>query len=120
MYFAGNDGYQNFLVFAPMLSSLILDCNKKVTNRISNGISSEKNIPFDTNLEPIIFNLANGRVILKLNNSVLMQKKLSSMYSMFILNLYIVCELNTWPRNPNNNFPLSNCFLVPYKKCRKK
>ena len=118
MYFAGNDGYQNFLVFAPMLSSLILRCNKKVTNRISSGISSEKNIPFDTNLEPIMFNLANGKVILKLNNSVLVQKRLSSMYSMFILNLYI--ELNTWPRNPNNNFTLSNCFLVPHKKCRQK
>ena len=26
-YFTSNDGYQNFLVFAPMLSSLILDRN---------------------------------------------------------------------------------------------
>ena len=32
MYFTGNDGYQNFLVFAPMLSSLILNSNRKVTN----------------------------------------------------------------------------------------
>ena len=29
MYFAENDGYQNFLVLAPVLSSLILDSNKK-------------------------------------------------------------------------------------------
>ena len=29
MYFTGDDGYQTFLVFAPMLSSLILDSNKK-------------------------------------------------------------------------------------------
>ena len=42
MYFAGNDGHQNFLVFAPMLSSLIVDSNKKVTNYVSTGISSEK------------------------------------------------------------------------------
>ena len=28
MYFTGNDGYQNFLVFAPLLSFLILDSNK--------------------------------------------------------------------------------------------
>ena len=41
MYFTGN-GYQNFLVFAPTLSSLILDSNKKVTNWISTGITSEK------------------------------------------------------------------------------
>ena len=33
MSFTGNDGYQNiFLVFAPILSSLVLDSNKKVTN----------------------------------------------------------------------------------------
>ena len=74
MYFTGNNCYQNFLVFAPMLSSLILDSNKKVTNWISTGISSEKIKPFDTNLEPAMSNLANGRVILKFNKSVLVKK----------------------------------------------
>ena len=33
------------------------------------------------------------------------------MYSDFILNLYIVYELNTWPRNPTNNFTLKNCLF---------
>ena len=56
MYFTGNDGYQNFLVFAPMLSSSTLDSNKKVTWSISTEISSEKIQPFDTNLEPTMFN----------------------------------------------------------------
>ena len=64
MYFTGKDGYQNFLVFAPMLSSLILDSNKKVTNWISTG-----NKPFDTNLEPTISNLANGKVSLNLTTT---------------------------------------------------
>ena len=32
MYFTGDDGYQNFLVFAPILSLLVLDSNEKVTN----------------------------------------------------------------------------------------
>ena len=41
MYFTGNDGYENFLVIAPMPSSLTLDSNRKVTNWISTGISSE-------------------------------------------------------------------------------
>ena len=31
MYFTDNDGYHNFLVFPPMLSSVILDSNKKFT-----------------------------------------------------------------------------------------
>ena len=75
MYFTGDDGYQNFLVFAPMHSSLIFDSNKKVTNLISTKISSEKNKLFGTNLEPTMSNLANGRVTLKYNNSVLVQKQ---------------------------------------------
>ena len=83
MYFTGNDGYQNFLVFSPMLISLILDSNKKVTDWISTGISSEKIKPFDTGLESLMSNLANDRVNLKFNNSVLVQKSFSSLYSNF-------------------------------------
>ena len=66
MHFTGDDGYQNFLVFAPLLSSLILDSNKNVTNWISTGISYEKVKLFDTDLEPTMSNLANGRVNLNL------------------------------------------------------
>ena len=33
------------------------------------------------------------------------------MYSNFILNLYIVSELNTWPLNPTNNFTLESCLF---------
>ena len=36
MYFTGDYVYQDFLAFAPILSSLILDSNKKVTDWISN------------------------------------------------------------------------------------
>ena len=53
-------------------------------------------------------------VILKFNNSVLVQKS-SSLYSNFILNLYIVYELNNQSCNPSNNFPLKNCLFVPFK-----
>ena len=74
MHFADGIGYQNFLIFAPMLSSIILDSRKKVTNWISTGISSGKIKPFDTNLELKMSNLTNGRVILKFNNYVLVQR----------------------------------------------
>ena len=57
MCFTDNDGYQSFLGFAPMLSSLILDSNKKASNWISIGISSGKTKPFYTNLEPAMSNL---------------------------------------------------------------
>ena len=106
MYFTGKDCHQNFLVFTQIFRSLILDSNRKVTNWISTRISSENIKPFDTGLKPTMSNLANGRVNLKLNNSLLIQKSFSALYSNFILNLYIVYELNTWPRNPTNNFTL--------------
>ena len=118
MYFTGNDGHQKFLDFAPMLSSLILDTNKKVTNWILTGVSSKKSKPFDTNLEPTMPNLANSRVTLKSNNSVLVQESYSSMYRNYILNLYIAYELNNWPRNPTNNFPLKYCLFGPVKLTR--
>ena len=65
MYFTGNDGFQNVLVFPPMLSSLVFGSNKKVAIWISTEISSEKIKPFDTNLEQTMSNLVNGRVKLK-------------------------------------------------------
>ena len=50
--------------------------------------------PFDTNLQLAMSNLANGRGILTFNNSGLVQKNSSSLFSNFISNLYIVYELN--------------------------
>ena len=118
MYFAGDNGYQNFLVFAPMLNLLILDGNKKVTNWMLTGKSSQIIKPFGTNFEPTMSNLANGKVILKCNNPVLVQKRFSSLYSNFILSLYIFYELNNWLRNPTNNFPLINCLFGTVKLIR--
>ena len=63
-------------------------------------------------------NLANGRVILKFKNSVLVQKNSCSLYSNFILNLYKVNELIDWPRNHANNVPLKNCQLAEVKLVR--
>ena len=63
-------------------------------------------------------NLANARLNLKFNNSVLVQICFSSLYSNFILNLYIAYELNTWSRNPINNFTLRNRLFVTIKLVR--
>ena len=62
--------------------------------------------------------LANGRVSLEFNNSVLVQKYFSSLYSNFSLNLYIVHELNDWSRNPTNSFTLNNCLFGTVKLTR--
>ena len=63
-----------------MLNSLILD-NKKVTNWISAAASPQIIKLLYTNLAPTMTNLANARVSLKFNNSVLVQKDYSSLYS---------------------------------------
>ena len=70
MCFTHEHGYQIFLVFAPMISLLTLDNNKNVSSWIFTAISPEKVKLFDTNLELIMSNLANSRVILKFNDSV--------------------------------------------------
>ena len=52
-------------------------------------------------------------------NIVFVQNKFSFvLYSYVILNLYIVYELNTWPRNPTNNFLLKNHFFGTFKLVR--
>ena len=112
MYFSGNGGCQNFLVVVSMLSFLLLDSNEKGTSWISTRVSSEKIKQLDSNLEPTMSNLSNGRVKLKFNNTVLMQKSSSSLYNNFILNLYMIYELNTLPRNATNIFTLKIVFLV--------
>ena len=96
-----------------MLNSLALDNNKIFTNWISTGISSEKIKPFGTNLEPTMSNLANLTILF----SVLVQKN-SSLFSNFIFNLYIVYELNNWPRNPTNNFSIENRSFGTVKSVR--
>ena len=72
IYFTGDDVYQIFLGLAPILSSLMLDSNRKVTNWIWTRILSEKFKPFDTDLEPRISNLANSRGNLKSDSSFLL------------------------------------------------
>ena len=32
-------------------------------------------------------------------------------YATKIVNVYIVCDLDAWPRNPNNNFKLKNSLF---------
>ena len=71
LYFKGYDDYKNFLVFAPILSSLILDSNKKVTDWISTGLLPVKIKLFDISLELIMSNLSNGRANSEFKNSAL-------------------------------------------------
>ena len=62
------------MIIVSMPCFIILDSNNKVSNWIPTRLLSEKVEPFDTNLRPNMSNLSNGKVILKFNNSVLLQK----------------------------------------------
>ena len=67
---------------------------------------------FDTNLKPTMSNVTNGRVMLRFNNSVLVQKRSSSLYSNCIFNFRIIFELSNFPGNPTKTFPPKNVYLV--------
>ena len=62
--------------------------------------------------------LATGRVIFKLDNSALVEKRYSSLFSNFILNLYTVYKLNNRLRNPTNNFSLKRFLFHTGKLVR--
>ena len=62
--------------------------------------------------------LVKGRVSIKFNNSVLVQKNFSSLYSNSIMSLSLVYELNNWPDNPSNNFTQKNCLFGAGKLTR--
>ena len=72
MYFTGDDCYQKLLVFALMLSSVLLDSNNKVLLDIDSSFIW-KIKQFDSNLKPAMSNLPDVIIILKFNNSVLVQ-----------------------------------------------
>ena len=86
MYFTGDNSFlkklffsQFFLAFSPILNLLILGHNDEVTNWISTDISPKKLNRFDPSLAPVMSNLANGRINIKFNNSVLVQKNYHSL-----------------------------------------
>ena len=66
-----------FQFLAPMLISLVLYSNNSVINWISTEIKPEKIDPFDATLIVTMSNLANVSVILKFDNSVLVEKGFS-------------------------------------------
>ena len=59
MYFTGDDGYQNFLDFAPMLSSLVIE---KLLNVYRSEYNLKKIKRFDTSPEAAMSNSATGRI----------------------------------------------------------
>ena len=70
-----------------MLSLLILVSKKILLTKYQLEYHLKKTKPIVTIFEPTMFYLANDRVILKLDNSVFVQKRFSSFCSNFALDL---------------------------------
>ena len=62
------------MIFVSGPCFIISDSNNRFSNWIPTRLLSEKVELFDTNLRPNMSNLSNGKLILKFNNSVLLQK----------------------------------------------
>ena len=92
-----------------MLNSLTLDSNKKSLT----GYQLQYHLKKLNHLILIV-----NEPCLKFSNSVLERKSSSSLYRNFILISYIVYELNNWPHNLTNNFPLKNCLFGTVKLVR--
>ena len=69
---------------------------------------------FGSSPASVMSNLGNGKIILKFNKSVLVQQNSFSLYSIFILNLYMVYNLNNWSRN----FTFKKCLFGTLKLAR--
>ena len=91
MYFTSNDGYQNCLVFDPLLSSLTLDNINNFTYCILTRVLPEKVKPFDTNLALTMPNLADDKVRQQLyfKSSVLVQKILLHFIEFFFCLIFL-------------------------------
>ena len=71
------------------------------------GVYSYKHFPIQ-NLSPII-KYINHKIGVQLNNSVLVVA--NNNYATKTVNIYIIFDLDNWPRNSLNSFILKNCLF---------
>ena len=107
-YFTGNDGSQNTFVYQPTLDILELKKGTDVLSWKSNGVLNSKLKPLYTTFLNSI-KLSGYRMRIKFNKDPLTVEQ--NNYLTKIVNVYIVYELNTLPKNPTNNFKFKNCLF---------
>ena len=96
-YFNNNDGFQNYLVFPPLKSSLTTDGTDKITSWKSIGISAEEIKPVSSKYAPKQISLADGGVSLKFKGSFLVQQSGNpQLFNSKTVNVYLVYEPNDW------------------------
>ena len=111
MYFASNDGSQNTFVYQPTLDTLELKKDKGtdyVLSWKSNGVYNSKLKPLYTAFLHSI-KLSGYKMGIKFDKDPLAVEQ--NNYLTKIVNVYIVYDLDAWPRNPTNNFKFKNCLF---------
>ena len=110
MYFTSNGGSQNTFLYQSTFGTLELK-KDKVTDYVlswkSKGVfnSKLKSLPADFLYS---IKLSEYRIGIKCDKDPLSIEQNNCLTK--ILNFYIVCVLNIWPRNPRNNFKFKNCL----------
>ena len=112
MYFTVNDGSQNTFVYQSTLDTLEL----KKDEGTGYVISQESNGVFNCKLKPLYtgflhsIKLSRYKMGIKFDKDPLAVEQ--NNYLMYkIVNVYIVYDLNAWPRYPTNNFEFKNCLF---------
>ena len=103
MYFTSDDGFQDMFFYQPTLNTMkykntstgyVISCKSK-------GVYNSKLIALNGDFLP------NTKYFFN-NTPLLIEKK---KYTTKIVNVYIVYDLDNWPKNPLRNFTLKNCMF---------
>ena len=108
IYFASKDGSQNTFVYPPIFDALELKTYKGtdyVLSWKSKGVYNSKLKPLYTAFLHSI-KLSQYRVGTRFDKDPLAVEQKN--YLTKIVNVYIVYDVDAWPRNPTNNFKLRN------------
>ena len=111
MYFTSNEGSQNMFVYQTTLDTLKLKKEKGndyVLSRKSKAMYTSKLKPLYTAFIHSI-KISRYRKVTNFDKDPLAVKR--NNYTSKIINVYIVYDLNVWPRNPTKNFKLKNWFF---------
>ena len=111
MYFRSNDGSQNTFFYQPTLDKLELKKDKDtcyVLSQKSNGLYNSKLKPLYTGFLHSI-TISGHKMGIKFDKDPLAVDQ--NNYFTKIVNVYIVNDLNPWPRSSTNNIKFKNCLF---------
>ena len=111
IYFTSNKGSQNTYVYQPTLDALELKKDKGtcyILSWKSKGVFNSKlKLLYAAFLHSI--KLSGYGILIKIDKDPLSVEQ--NNYLRKIVNVYIVYDLDVWPRNPTDNFKFKNCLF---------